>query len=96
MSVMVVYREKVNVEKHIYENCIQYRIRTGVSKAFDNRYSHPPDDNWVAEVLLNELAEYVNGVTEDTVVFNMVEIDHREEEENEEEQEKGNEDVRES
>lgn len=95
MGVMVVYREKVNVEKHIYENCVRYRVGVSVSKAFDNRYSHPPDDNWVAEVLLNELAEYVNGVTEDTVVFNMVEIDHRKEE-NEEGQEKGNEDVRES
>lgn len=88
-------RKAVILEKHIYEDTVMYRSRVECRKLFATGYDDLPDEQWIAEVLLNELAEFVNDISEDTMLLNVVMFDHRGEE-NEEGQEKGNEDVRES
>ena len=81
------------LDKDIYDDGVVYRIRAECTMRID-KPDDPLDEEYLTEVLLNWLAETVNDVPEDSVLFNLVETDHRSA--NEEGQEKGNEDVRES
>ena len=87
-------RKAVILEKHIYEGSVMYKSRVEWRKLFATDHDDLPDERWIAEVLLNELAEFINDISEDTMLLNVVTFDHRSA--NEEGQEKGNEDVRES
>lgn len=81
-------RKKIVIlEKHLYEDTVMYKTRVECRKLFATDYDDLPDEQWVAEVLLNELAEFVNDISEDTMLLNVTTFDHRSE--NEEGQEKG-------
>ena len=87
-------RKVVTLEKHIYEASVMYKSRVECRMSFATDYDDLHDERWVAEVLLNELAEFVNDISEDTLLLDVATFDHRSA--NEEGQEKGNEDARES
>lgn len=79
-------KKTVILEKHIYEAYVTYKTRVACGMSFATDYDDRPDEQWVAEALLNELAEFVNDISEDTMLLNVVTFDHRSE--NEEGQEK--------
>ena len=67
----------VILEKHIYEASVMYKSGITCRMSFATDYDDLPDEQWVAEVLLNDLAEFVNDISEDTMLLNVVTFDHR-------------------
>ena len=72
------FSNEVTLNKYLYENHVTYSITIGNRfSVYDPVGGEPISDEKIAEFLLNGIQEFLDVITEDTVLYNMKVIDRR-------------------
>lgn len=72
------FSNEVTFNKYLYENHVTYSIMIGNRfSVYDPVNGEPVPEEKIAEFLLNSIQEFLDAITEDTVLYNMQVIDRR-------------------